>query len=162
MTLRRVDPPASHGWIFGTYMRFLATPFAGWFSRTVLWKVDPVVMRISGGRVGTALGLPTALLETKGARTRQTRLHPVIYFHDGDAVIVVASKLGLPEHPAWFHNAVANPDVVLGGQRFRSSVVEDEAERRRLFECADRVFPLYATYRARTTRSIPILRLTPA
>jgi len=143
-------------------MRFLSTGFARWLSRTVLWKVDPVVMRISGGRVGTGLGLPTALLETKGARTGQTRLHPVIYFNDGDAVIVVASKLGLPEHPAWFHNAVANPDVVLGGERFRAAVVEDEGERRRLFELADRVFPLYANYRERTTRAIPILRLTPS
>jgi deazaflavin-dependent oxidoreductase (nitroreductase family) len=162
MTLRRVDPPTSHGWLFRLYMRLLATGFAGWLSRTVLWKVDPVLLRISGGRLGMSVGVPTALLETRGARTGLIRHNAVIYFHDGDDVIVVASKLGLPEHPGWFHNAVANPDVELGGESFRAAVVGDEHERRRLFECADRVLPLYAVYRQRTTRAIPILRLAPS
>jgi len=56
MGLRRVDPPTSHGPIFRAYMRFLTTGFAGWFSRTVLWKVDPVLHRVSGGRLRTAVG----------------------------------------------------------------------------------------------------------
>ena len=75
---------------------------------------------------------------------------------------IVASKLGAPEHPSWFHNARANPDVLLGGRPFRAEVVEDEAERARLWELADRVFPPYAAYReraARAGRTIPILQL---
>jgi deazaflavin-dependent oxidoreductase (nitroreductase family) len=110
------------------------------------------------------MGLPTALLETRGARSGQRRRNGVIYFHDREGVIVVASKLGLPTHPAWLHNLRANPDVVLGGQPFTAQVVEDEAERERLWMLADRIFPPYAAYRARAAlvgRTIPIVQLTP-
>ena len=108
--------------------------------------------------------LPTALLETRGARTGRLRRNGVIYFHDGDRVTIIASKLGLAEHPAWFHNLSADPDVKLGGQPFRAAVVEDESERARLWELADRVFPPYATYRrraGRAGRSIPVVQLIP-
>jgi deazaflavin-dependent oxidoreductase (nitroreductase family) len=108
--------------------------------------------------------LPTALLETRGARTGQARANGVIYFHDGDRVTIVASKLGLPRHPAWFHNLVANPEVRLGGGPFRAEVVEDPTERERLWRLADQVFPPYAAYRRRALaagRQIPIVQLTP-
>ena len=77
---------------------------------------------------------------------------------------IVASKLGMAEHPAWLHNLRANPDVRFGGQPFRAEVVEDERERARLWHLADRVFPAYATYRERADRvgrTIPIVQLTP-
>jgi deazaflavin-dependent oxidoreductase (nitroreductase family) len=108
--------------------------------------------------------LPTALLETRGARTGRMRRTGVIYFHDGERVTIIASKLGAPEHPSWFHNARANPDVELGGQPFRVQVVDDEPSRARLWELADRVFAPYAAYRenaARAGRTIPILQLVP-
>ena len=44
----------------------------------------------------------------------------------------------------------------------RATVVDDEAERERLWELADRVFPAFATYRrdaARVNRAIPIVQL---
>lgn len=136
----------------------------GWFSRKVAWKIDPVLLRLSGGRVGTGMLLPTALLETRGARTGQARANAVIYFHDRDRVTIIASKLGLPHHPAWFHNLRANPDVRLGGEPFRAEVVEDAAERERLWRLADRVFPSYAAYRRRAAaagRQIPVVQLIP-
>lgn len=136
----------------------------GWFSRRIGWKVDPFLMKISGGRVGLGMLLPTALLETRGARTGRPRSNAVIYFHDGDRVTIIASKLGLPEHPAWFHNLRAHPDVRFGGQPFHAEVIEQESERTRLWQLADRVFPRYAAYRERaaeTGRTIPIVQLTP-
>jgi deazaflavin-dependent oxidoreductase (nitroreductase family) len=119
-------------------------------------------MRLTGGRIGVGFVIPTALLETRGARTGRPRRNVVIYFHDGERVTIVASKLGLPEHPSWFHNARAHPDVVFGGVPFRAGVVQDESERARLWDLADRVFPPYADYRrsaARFGRTIPILQL---
>ena len=136
----------------------------GWVSQKLAWRIDPYLLRLTGGRLGFGLILPTALLETRGARTGQARSNAVIYFHDGDRVTIVASKLGLPEHPAWFHNARMNPDVVLGGEPFRARIVDDEAERARLWALADRVFPGYAAYRERAAaagRTIPILQLLP-
>ena len=134
----------------------------GWFSRRVAWRVDPLLLRLTGNRVGFALLLPSALLETTGAKTGAPRANGVIYFHDGGDPIVIASKLGLAKHPSWFHNLRANPEVRLGGETFRAEVVAGAAERERLWALADRVFPPFANYRARaaaTGRTIPIVRL---
>lgn len=110
------------------------------------------------------LVLPTALLETRGAKTGAPRRNVVIYFHDGERATIVASKLGLPSDPAWFHNLKADPEVRLGGIPMLASVVEGDPERDRLWALADRVFAPYAAYRreaARAGRSIPIVQLTP-
>ena len=105
---------------------------------------------------------PTAVLETRGAKTGEIRRNAIIYFHDGDQVVVVASNAGDPRHPSWYHNLRANPEVVFGGREMLATVVTDEAERARLWVLADRVFPAFATYRrdaAATGRVIPLVRL---
>ena len=120
-------------------------------------------MRATRGRLGMGLVLPTALLETRGARSGVVRRNAVIYFHDGDRVTIVASKLGYDHHPAWFHNLRANPEVTCGGIPMTARVVGDESERRRLWALADRVFAPYAAYRrraAKADREIPIVQLT--
>jgi deazaflavin-dependent oxidoreductase (nitroreductase family) len=130
----------------------------------VVWKLDPHLMRLTRGRLGMGLVMPTVLLETRGAKSGVSRSNVVIYFHDGERVTIVASKLGLPQHPAWLHNLRANPDVTFGGVPMRATVVEDETERRRLWGLADRVFAPYAAYReeaARAGRTIPIVQLSP-
>ena len=96
-----------------------------WLSRMVGWKLDPLLLRLSGGRIGLGLLLPTALLETRGARTGRLRRNGVIYFHDGARVTIIASKAGLPQHPSWYHNLRAHPDVRFGGQPFHAEVVDD-------------------------------------
>jgi deazaflavin-dependent oxidoreductase (nitroreductase family) len=139
-----------------------APPGGGEVGAKLLWRLDPYVLRATRGRLGMGMMLPTALLETRGAKTGRPRANGVIYFHDGDRPVIVASKLGLPEHPAWFHNLKANPDVVLGGEPLRAEIVDDEAERARLWGLADQVFAPYATYRERAAkagRTIPIVRL---
>ena len=159
-----VDPNARRGPVYRAYAWLVGTRVMGWLSRTFGWRLDPLLLRATGGRLGVGLALPTALLETRGARTGQPRRNGVIYFHDGERVTIVASKLGMPEHPSWFHNLCANPDVV-GGDPFRAEVVTDEAERARLWALAERVLPSYATYReraARAGRTIPIVRLVPS
>ena len=162
MSLRYVDPQLPRGRLYRAWARLVGTRPFGWLSRHVGWKLDPVLLRVTRSRFGTGMAIPTALLETRGARTGQPRSNGVIYFHDGDAVIIIASKLGAPAHPSWFHNARANPDVVLGGAPYTAHVVDDEAERTRLWALADRVFPAYAVYRERAApRTIPILRLVP-
>jgi deazaflavin-dependent oxidoreductase (nitroreductase family) len=130
----------------------------------VVWRIDRQLLRLSRGRLATGLLVPTALLETRGARTGRRRRTAVIYFHDGELVTIVASQAGLPGNPAWYYNARANPDVRLGGRPFRAEVIEDEASRARLWRDADRIFPAFAGYResaARAGRSVPILQLIP-
>jgi deazaflavin-dependent oxidoreductase (nitroreductase family) len=162
--VRYVDPRASRGPVYRWFARFSASRFGFWLSRTFSWKIDPYLLRLTGGRIGSGLIIPTGLLETRGARSGQLRRNGVIYFHDGEKVTIVASKAGAPEHPAWFHNARANPAVRFGGRPFRAEVVEDDAERARLWGLADQVFPPFADYRelaARSGRTIPILQLVP-
>lgn len=164
-TLRRVDPQRSRGALYRAWARLVASRLGLWLSRHIGWKVDPHLLPLTGGRVGTGLVIPTALLETQGARSGQTRRNGVIYFHDGERVTLIASKAGAPEHPSWFHNARANPDVRLNGQPFHAEVVENEESLSRLWALADRVFPPFSTYResaARAGRTIPILQLVPA
>jgi deazaflavin-dependent oxidoreductase (nitroreductase family) len=106
---------------------------------------------------------PTALLETTGAKSGTCRQNAIIYFHDGERVTIVASNAGSPRHPAWYHNLRAHPDVIFGGIPMRATVVDDEADRSRLWQLADRVFPAFASYRrdaAKVSRSIPIVQLT--
>ena len=162
-TPRHVDPQAPRGSLYRAWAQLVGSPLGLWLSRHIGWKVDPHLLRLTGGRVGTGLVIPTALLETRGARSGQTRRNGVIYFHDGERVTLIASKAGAPENPSWYHNARANPEVRLNERAFLAEVIEDEAERERLWELADRVFPSFASYResaARCGRSIPILQLT--
>jgi len=161
--LKYIDPNRRRGWFSRAYAAFSNTRLGRFLSIHVVWKLDPPLMRATGGRLGFDLVIPTALLETRGARSGAVRRNVVIYFHDGERVTIVASKLGLPSHPAWFHNLRADPDVVFGGIPMRATVVDDDAERERLWALADQVFAPYAAYRreaAKVNRTIPIVQLT--
>ncbi len=161
--LRYVDPNRPRSSFSHAYASFSATRVGRFISTNVVWKVDPYLMRATRGRFGMGLILPTALLETRGAKSGAKRRNAVIYFHDGDRVTIVASRAGDERHPAWFHNLRAHPDVTFGGSPMQATVVSDEAERARLWTLADRVFAPYATYRreaAKANRTIPIVQLT--
>jgi deazaflavin-dependent oxidoreductase (nitroreductase family) len=162
--LRRVDPHQPSSRLHRIVARLSATRGGAWFAVHVAWKLDPILLRLSRGRLSTAGPLAVGLLESRGARTGLPRRNATLYFHDGDRVTIIASKRGLPENPGWYYNVRAHPDVVYGGVPFRAELVEDEAERQRLWALADRVFPEYANYRERAGKAgrvIPILQLLP-
>ena len=161
--LKYVDPNRPRSLLSRAYAALSATRLGRFLSAKVVWKLDPYLLRATRGRVGMGLVLPTALLETRGAKSGEVRRNAVIYFHDGDRVTIIASKAGDARHPAWFHNLRAHPDVTFGGIPVRATVISDEAERHRLWTLADRVFAPYATYRrdaAKVNRTIPIVQLT--
>lgn len=162
--LKYVDPNCPPGLFSRVYAALANTRLGRFMSVHFAWKLDPYLMRATRGRLGMGLVMPTALLETRGAKSGALRRNVVIYFHDGERVTIVASKLGYEKHPAWFHNLQAHPEVTFGGIPMRATVVSDEAECRRLWTLADRVFAPYAAYRreaARAKRTIPIVQLTP-
>jgi deazaflavin-dependent oxidoreductase (nitroreductase family) len=161
--LKYVDPHRPRSLLSRAFASFSSTRLGRLISAKIVWKLDPYLLRATRGRVGMGLVLPTALLETRGAKSGARRRNAVIYFHDRDRVTIVASKAGDARHPAWFHNLRAHPDVTFGGIPMRATVIGDEAERERLWTLADGVFAPYATYRrdaARTSREIPIVQLT--
>ena len=136
-----------------------------WLAQKLAWKADPYLLSLTRGRLGSTGPVASAVLETRGARTGAPRRTATLYFNDGDCVIIVASYRGEPRDPAWYHNLRAHPDVVFGGLPFRADVVRDEAERKRLWDLADRVFPQFVDYRAWASaagREIPLVRLVPS
>lgn len=122
--------------------------------------------RANEGRVGGDFeGASLLLLHTTGAKSGQERVHPMMYRDLGDGpVAVFASKAGAPDHPAWFHNVVANPDVAAEiGTETRSfrarTAAGDEREQIWTEQKAD--YPGFADYEAQTTREIPVVILDP-
>jgi deazaflavin-dependent oxidoreductase (nitroreductase family) len=163
----RVDPLRRRGALYGAYTRFLRTGAGRWTAIQAA-RVDPYLLRATRGHLGAGLVLPSLNLTTTGAKSGQPRTATVLYFSDGDDVIVIASSFGRDKHPAWYHNLKAHPEATLARSghtgRYRAAEVEDEAERERLFGLADRIYGGYADYRERTAkigRRIPIMRLEP-
>jgi deazaflavin-dependent oxidoreductase (nitroreductase family) len=162
--LPRVDPYRRRGRLYLAVCRFATTRAGLWLAVNIAWTLDPVLLRLTRGRFSTTGPVASALLETRGARTGRPRQTATLYFHDGDRVTIIPSKIGAPEHPGWYYNLRKYPDVVYGGLPFRAEIVEDEAELRRLWNLADRVFAGFAVYRqwaARSGRVIPIVQLVP-
>jgi deazaflavin-dependent oxidoreductase (nitroreductase family) len=136
-----------------------------WFLVNVGNKIDPHLMNPTGGRVKSTLSAPTVLLTHTGAKSGKKRTTPLAYFTDGDDVILIASRGGHRDHPAWYHNVTANPEVELwtkgGGGAYRVSEAEGE-ERRRRWDLATGFYPGFAKYQERAgDRRIPVIVCTP-
>jgi deazaflavin-dependent oxidoreductase (nitroreductase family) len=136
-----------------------------WFYSEVAARVDPWLVRASRGRVSSAAGmLPIVLLTARGARSGIERTVPLVYFTDGDAVILMASSFGRPRYPSWYHNLKANPEVTLEAMgrsaRFRATETEGE-DRTRLYGLAKQLYTGYGNYEERTegVRDVPVMRL---
>lgn len=132
--------------------------------RHVVPRIDPPLLRLSGGRVSTAMVTPELLLTTTGARTGKQRVTPLTYFTDRGRAIVVASNYGGRRHPAWYHNVIRNPRVTLAAGGYEGTFVGEEvtgAERDRLWALAKDWIPSYGDYEKLTQgRTIPILAFT--
>lgn len=110
------------------------------------------------------LGRPIVLLTVRGAKTGALRYTPVMRVEHDGSYAVVASKGGAPEHPTWYHNIVAHPEIVLqdGTEAKEYTAREvDGAERAQWWERAVAAFPNYAEYQEKTERQIPLFVLDP-
>ena len=131
-----------------------------------LMQGHAILYKASGGRIGHRFpgAPPMLLLDHVGARSGAQRTTPLVYFEDGQNVVIVASKGGHPRHPAWFHNLRANPDttIQLGTQRRAVHArVADSEERARLWPRAEATYTGYRGYQERTDREIPLVVLEP-
>lgn len=114
----------------------------------------------SGGTKNTTVrGVPVVVVTSVGARSGKLRKNPLMRVEHDGAYALVASANGAPEHPTWYHNLVAHPEVdVQDGPDVRSMrvrVVEGE-ERAAWWERAVAVWPDYASYQKKTERRIPV------
>jgi deazaflavin-dependent oxidoreductase (nitroreductase family) len=120
--------------------------------------------RASGGERGYHWrGTTILLLTTRGRVSGEPRTTPLIHRTDGERWIVVASKGGAPEHPAWFQNLQADPQAtiqVLAEEIPVTAGVAEGDERERLWSLMAEVWPAYDEYQARTDRQIPVVIFT--
>ena len=161
-TLRYVNPTRRPGRFARLYATLATGRVSQFFSRHIGWKLDPLMLRVTRGRLATTLVFPTAVLETQGTKSGIRRRNAVIYFNDGDRVTIAASNAGGAKDPDWYYNLRANPSVTFGGVPMDATVIADQAETERLWRLADQVFPAYAAYRleaAKVGRTIPIIQL---
>ena len=118
----------------------------------------------SGALGGKMAGLPILLLTTVGRKSGLRRTTPLMYGTEGDNLVIVASKAGMPEHPLWYTNLKANPvvDVLVRGDA-RTLVARDAVgeERERLWRSMADKYSGYDEYKKKTTREIPVVVLEP-
>jgi len=131
----------------------------------LFWRIHKRLYRWSNGRIGARMAnLPVLLLETVGRKTGTPRTNALTYLAWGDSCVVIASLLGEPKHPAWYHNLKARPEVFVqvGSRRFeaRARDAEDE-ERDAIWRALVLQSPDYEQYRERTGRRIPVVVLSP-
>jgi deazaflavin-dependent oxidoreductase (nitroreductase family) len=107
-------------------------------------------------------GAQTLLLTTKGRKTGEPRTTPLIYGHNDGDVMVVASKGGSDEPPAWYRNLEADPEVEvqIKGNRFRARARNATPEEKpELWRRMTKEWPDYDRYQESTRREIPVVLL---
>jgi proline iminopeptidase len=108
--------------------------------------------------------VPSLLLTTTGRKSGEKFIFPLFYGETGNSYIIVASKGGAPEHPGWYRNLLANPEVEIqvGTKKLKANArTVAGAERARLWEKALEFWPPYADYQKKTEREIPVVVLDP-
>ena len=119
-----------------------------------------------GGKGVGQFGNRLVLLTTTGARSGKEGTTPLMYHRDGERYVVVASKSGAPDNPAWYYNLKANPVARVevgtesGTETFEVRAHEAQGEERERI-WADRVAiaPGFGDYQRQTSRRIPVMIL---
>jgi deazaflavin-dependent oxidoreductase (nitroreductase family) len=121
--------------------------------------------RANGGKAGGIFeGMPLVLVHNVGAKSGQEYVTPLVYLGEDGRTFIFASKGGAPNHPGWFHNLKANPEVSIEIGTDTVAAVATELtgeERDRIYEIQKEQQPQFAEYEQKTDRKIPVVELTP-
>ena len=125
------------------------------------------IYRASGGRIAGHFGKgPVLLLTVRGRKSGKRQTVPLIYVATEQGYAIIASFAGSPTHPAWYLNltAAGAADIQVGGRHMRVRALpvgRDSPRYDDIWRRAVALYPDYDTYKARTTRQIPIVELVP-
>jgi deazaflavin-dependent oxidoreductase (nitroreductase family) len=99
-------------------------------------------------------------LTTTGARTGRQHRVPLGALDIGGRLVVVASAMGSPKHPAWYHNIRHNPLVTVetDAETF-DAMAALPPDRDALFAEIVAREPGFADYQAKTARVLPVVEL---
>ena len=144
------------------------TRAGSWFFARTLHHLDWPVLRLSRGRhslTSIGIGLPVVMVTTIGAKSGRPRSLPLAVIPDGDNVILIASNFGQKQHPAWYYNLRAHPEVQLSYEGHTTTYTAHETsgeERKRCWQRAVDLYSGYACYEKRAgLRQIAVFLLTP-
>ncbi len=120
--------------------------------------------RANHGVVGGGFtGATVVLLSTKGAKSGQTRVNPLVGLpRDDGTMYVFASKGGAPTNPDWYYNLKANPEVTVefGDDSYAATASEVTGdERDRIYAEQVTRFASFGDYTKQTDRTIPVIEL---
>src|SRR5665213_2050906 len=135
------------------------------FQLKTMNAVHRSLLKVTGGRVGwNASRMPVLELTTIGRKSKQPRSVMLTSpYQEGNTIVIVASRGGDDQHPAWFLNLRDNPDVEVamkgGSKKPMKAKVADSDERARLWPKVIADHKNYAGYQTKTTREIPLVLL---
>jgi len=138
------------------------------FALKTMNNVHRALLKITGGRVGWSVAkMPVLELTTIGRKTGHKRSVMLTSpLQQGTAYVVVASRGGDDEHPAWFLNLRDHPDVevaVQGRPRVPMQAhIATPEQRAEMWPQIASKYRNYAGYQTKTTREIPLVLLEPA
>jgi len=141
MTIDQEPIDSPQGWVAEHVKRYIATNGEDGY----IWR-----------------GAPTLILTTLGRRSGKPRRLALIYGQDGDRYVVVASKGGADQHPEWYLNLLANPEVQVQvkADRFRAKArTATPEEHEALWPRMAQIWPDYNKYQQKTSRQIPLVIL---
>lgn len=138
------------------------------------WMVQHREMYLnSGGTQGHIMDLTAVgaypfgthcLIKYTGRKSGKVYITPLCYGAIGGEVVIVASKGGADDHPAWYLNIRDTKDVEfqIASQAFRATWREPQgAEREKIWNFMVDSYPFYADYQASTQRVIPLVVMKP-
>jgi deazaflavin-dependent oxidoreductase (nitroreductase family) len=119
----------------------------------------------SGGLEGTTLrDLPVVIMTNRGVKSGKLRKTPVMRVEHEGRYAAIASKGGMPTHPVWYYNLVADPHIELQDGPVKTDMTAREVtgdEKATWWGRAVAAYPDYADYQEKTTREIPVFVLEP-
>ncbi len=145
MTLQGEYVPSKAQWVRDQVEKFEATDGAE--ANTLRGSRDPIVV-----------------ITSRGAKSGNLRKNPVMRVERDGIYVAIASYGGRDDHPEWYYNFVAYPEVELQDgpvrKTYRVDLVEGD-ERADLWQLAVDTWSTYGKYQEKTDRQIPVFRLTP-
>lgn len=109
-------------------------------------------------------GTSVLILTTTGRTSGEQRSTPLIYQERDGSYVIVASKGGSPDHPAWYLNLSEQPEVTVQVRdrrfpaRARTATAQERSE---LWSLMTDTWPAYDDYQRKTEREIPVVVLEP-
>ncbi|MBW2233653.1 MAG: nitroreductase family deazaflavin-dependent oxidoreductase [Deltaproteobacteria bacterium] len=136
-----------------------------WLSIAIVRLQRWVYDLTSGRLMNTIEGSAVCVVTMTGARSHKRYKWPLMYVPYKDGVLLVASRGGASENPAWYYNLRAHPEIEVhykgNRMRLRARLASPE-EKAEIWPVCVEAYPSYADYQAWTTRDIPVFVCLPS